>query len=272
MRSLILMILALCISNSFLTATAQDEPSLPQVLIIGDSTYTQHTRELNKVLKDKVKIVYATWNPGEIADTSTTIQLLDRHLGRIDRNGQPVEKEKWPRWDLVHFNCGLGDLIHRAPGVKAFRVMPIHVGGVRNVPVAKYQENLIQLVQSLKTKVPSAKIYWASTTPIRASATQVFELGSEIKYNQVAAAIMKRHGISINDMYTFVKHLINMDKPAGFGSDPFNFDKKPIHMPLVRLIEASFQLAPMPETEEEQVSKQNQLNENKSSESQKTVS
>ena len=248
MRSLILMILALCISNSFLTATAQDEPSIPQVLIIGDSTYTQHTRELNKVLKDKVKIVYATWNPGEIADTSTTIQLLDRHLGRIDRNGQPVEKEKWPRWDLVHFNCGLGD-----------------VGGVRNVPVAKYQENLIQLVQSLKTKVPSAKIYWASTTPIRASATQVFELGSEIKYNQVAAAIMKQHGISINDMYTFVKHLINMDKPAGFGSDPFNFDKKPIHMPLVRLIEASFQLAPMPETEEEQVSKQNQLNDNKSS-------
>jgi hypothetical protein len=57
-------------------------------------------------------------------------------------------------------------------------------------------------------------------------------------------------------MYTFVKHLINMDKPAGFGADPFHFDKKPIHMPIVRVIEQMFQLPPMPETEEEKTSKQ----------------
>jgi hypothetical protein len=68
---------------------------------------------------------------------------------------------------------------------------------------------------------------------------------------------MEKHGVPINDMYTFVKHLINMDKPAGFGADPFHFDKKPIHMPIVRVIEQIFRLPPMPETEEEKISKQN---------------
>ena len=96
-------------------ALAQDTAPLPRVLIIGDSTYSNHTRELSKVHKDKIQVHYAAWNPGEIADTATTIALLDRHLGRIDRNGKPVEQEKWPQWDLIHFNCGLGDLMPSGP-------------------------------------------------------------------------------------------------------------------------------------------------------------
>jgi hypothetical protein len=250
-------IVALLIAIMPLSARAQDGASLPRVLIIGDSTYSQHTRDLQKLLKDKVEVVYAIWQPGEIADTATAIQLLDRHLGRIDRNGNPVEQDKWPTWDLIHFNCGLGDLIHRAPGIKTFRVMPIHVGGVRNTPEDQYANNLDTLVKTLKVKAPMAKLVWASTTPIRVSASNVFEKGSEIDYNRVAVEVMKKHGVPINDMHTFVKHLINMDKPAGFGADPFHFDKKPIHMPIVRVIEQMFQLPPTPETEEEKTSKQN---------------
>lgn len=238
-------------------AQKQSEPPLPRVLIIGDSTYSNHTRELSKVLKGKVEVVYAFWKPDEIADTATTIQLLDRHLGRTDRNGKPVEQEKWPRWDMIHFNCGLGDLIHRAPGIKAFRVMPIHVGGIRNTPEDQYAKNLDELVKAIKARVPRTRLVWASTTPIRASASNVFEMGSEIEYNRIAAGVMTKHGVPINDMCTLVKHLINMEKPAGFGADPFHFDKKPIHMPIVRLIEQMFRLPPIPEKEEEENSKQN---------------
>ena len=154
---------------------------LPRVLVIGDSVYSQHTRELGKVLKDKAQVVYAMWNPDEIADSTTTIALLDRHLGRIDRNGKPMSEKDWPTWDLIHFNCGLGDLIHRAPGMKQFRVLPIHVGGVRNTPQAQYVKNLDTLVKALKTKTPNSRLVWGSTTPIRASSSKVFEKGSEIK-------------------------------------------------------------------------------------------
>lgn len=247
----------LAMSPVFAQAQQQNDSSLPRVLIIGDTTYSNHTRELSKVLKGKVEVVYAFWHPDEIAASGTTLQLLDRHLGRIDRNGKPVEQSKWPKWDLIHFNCGLGDLIHRAPNIKTFRVMPIHVGGIRNTPKHQYAKNLDRLVKALKTKAPESQLIWANTTPVRASATNVFEMGSEVDYNQVAAEIMKKHGVPTNDMYSFVKNMINMEKPAGFGADPFHFDKKPIHMPIVRLIEQRFQLQPVPETEEEKSSKQN---------------
>ena len=250
-------IIALLITVVPLSARAQDAEPLPRVLIIGDSTYSHHTRELSKVLKGKVEVVYSFWNPDEIADSTTTIQLLERHLGRIDHNSKPVEQDEWPKWDLIHFNCGLGDLIYRAPGMKTFRVMPIHVGGVRNTPEEKYAENLDTLVSALKAKAPEAKLVWANTTPIRASASNVFQKESEMAYNQIAAGVMKKHNVPINDMYGFVKHLINMEKPAGFGADPFHFDKKPIHMPIVRVIEQMFRLPPVPETEEEKTSKQN---------------
>lgn len=259
MRDLSYIFVALLLAMLPVSAQAQKQggPPLPRVLIIGDSTYSNHTRELSKVLKGKVEVVYAFWNPDEIADTATTIRLLDRHLGRIDRNGKPVTEEKWPTWDLIHFNCGLGDLIYRAPGMKTFRVMPLHVGGIRNTPEDQYAKNLDELVKAIKARVPHTRLAWASTTPIRASASNVFEKGSEIKYNRGAAKVMKKHDVAINDMYTFVKHLINMKKPAGFGVDPFHFDKKPIHMPIVRLIEQMFRLPPIPETEEEKNSKQN---------------
>lgn len=250
-------LIALLIAVLPMFTQAQDANPLPRVLIIGDTTYSHHTRELSKLLKGKVEVIYAIWNPNEIADTATTIQLLDRHLGRIDRNDKPVEQAKWPKWDLIHFNCGLGDLIHRAPGMKTFRVMPIHVGGIRNTPEDQYAKNLDTLVKTLKTKAPDAKLVWAPTTPIRASSSNVFEKGSEIEYNKIAADVMKKHNVSINDMHTFVKHLINMDKPAGHGADPFHFDKKQIHIPIVRVIERTFQLPPVPETEEEKISKQN---------------
>jgi hypothetical protein len=230
--------------------------SLPRVLIIGDSTYSGHTRDLVKALKGKVEVVYAFWHPHEIVDSATTLDLMERHLGRVDLNGQSVNASKWPHWDLIHFNCGLGDLIHRAPGLSSFRVMPQHVGGVRNTTEADYRKNLEALVETLKDKVPDAHLVWASTTPIRASATQVFEVGSEIEYNRIAAEVMNQNLVPINDMHFFVRNLIDMKKPAGFGADPFHFDKKPIHMPIVRILEQTFGLPAVEETEEEKLSRE----------------
>ncbi|MEC7980095.1 MAG: hypothetical protein VX189_14255, partial [Planctomycetota bacterium] len=40
-----------------------EETNLPRVLIIGDSTYSSHTRDLAKVLKGKAEVVYAFWHP-----------------------------------------------------------------------------------------------------------------------------------------------------------------------------------------------------------------
>ena len=132
--------------------------------------------------------------------------------------------------------------------------MPIHMGGEFTTSKQQYAANLDELVRKLKAT--GAQVVWASTTPIRHSRSNVFEKGSEVAYNAVAAEVMTKHGVAINDMYRFISHLINMDKPAGHGADPFSFDKKPIHMPVVRVIEAAFELEALPETEEEKAVKE----------------
>ena len=53
--------------------------------------------------------------------------------------------------------------------------------------------------------------------------------------------LMAKHGIPTNDMYTFVKGLIDMNKPA----DPFFFDLKPIHPPLREILRKYLGVAPV---------------------------
>ena len=198
------------------------ENALPRVLILGDQIYQQPASELHKELKGKVEIHYPRMKPGVVWNSATALELLDQQLG----DGQ---------WDLIHFNCGLGDLIHRVPGVKSFRVMPRPAGGIRTTAPEQYEKNLHALV--IRLKATGAKLVWGSTTPIRHSSTNVFEKGTEISYNVIAAKVMAKHGIPTNDMYTFVKGLIDMNKPAGHGADPFFFDRKPIHPPLREVLQ-----------------------------------
>ena len=205
------------------------ENELPRMLILGDQIYQQPASDLQKEFKGKVEIHYSRMEPGVVWNSKTALKLLDHQLS----DG---------RWNLIHFNCGLGDLIYRVPGVKAFRVMPRHAGGIRNTSPQQYEKNLYMLVTRLKAT--GAKLVWASTTPIRHSSTNVFEKGKEVQYNALAAKVMTKHGIPTNDMYTFVKGLIDMNKPAGHGADPFFFDRKPIHLPLREILRKGFGVVP----------------------------
>ena len=47
---------------------------------------------------------------------------------------------------------------------------------------------------------------------------------------------MAQYGIPINDMYAFVKNLIDMNKPASHSKGPFFFNREPIHPPLQDLL------------------------------------
>jgi hypothetical protein len=212
------------------------EKVLPRVLIIGDSVYQQPATETAKELKEQAQVVQASWGEVNIRNTTTAIEHLDRLLGYYDRKGEKLAETDRPKWDVIHFNLGLGDLIHRAPNLKSFRVMAIHAGGVVATDPKQYEKNLETLVQLLIQKAPGAKIVWASTTPIRHSRENVFKKGTEIEYNQIAERVMKKYGVPINHMYSYVKSFMNMDKPAPHGFDPFFFDRKAIHEPIHKLI------------------------------------
>jgi hypothetical protein len=214
-------ILVLLLSMSSLSAYVSGAEALQRVLILGDSVYQQPARDAANELKGRVEVVYATMKPGEVRNTVNAIENLDVLLG----DG---------KWDLIHFNFGLGDLVSRAPNMKAFRVMAQEAGGVRATSPAQYEKNLHELVKRLNAK--GTKLVWANTTPIRHSSSHVFELGSEVEYNDIAAKVMSDHNVPINDMYTYVKNLIDMKRPASHGADPFYFDRKPLHPPIVQTI------------------------------------
>ena len=57
---------------------AASEKSLPRVLILGDQIYQQSASELKKELKGKVDIHCPRLEPGEIWNSTTALELLDR--------------------------------------------------------------------------------------------------------------------------------------------------------------------------------------------------
>jgi len=200
--------------------------ALPRVLIIGDSVHRQSMGPLEKMFQGKAVIAHAQASP--IHNTTTMLEALETMLGES-------------KWDVIYFNCGLGDLIHRVPDLKSFRVMPIHEGGVKATSPDNYEANLREIVKRLKAT--GAKLIWANTTPIRASTSNVFELGSEVTYNDLAAKVMAENEVPISDMYNHVRDVIDMDKPAGHGADPFNFDRKPIYWPAAQSIGKALNIA-----------------------------
>lgn len=104
----------------------QDDPSLPRVLLIGDSVSGGYTLATRKLLAGKANVHKAPENCGP---TANGVKKLDIWLG----DG---------RWDVIHFNFGLHD---------------------SRTPAADYEARLRAIVARLKNT--GAKLIWASTTP-----------------------------------------------------------------------------------------------------------
>lgn len=207
------------IALTFLTlclSVAAAEP--PRVLILGDSVYQNPAQHATKLLQGKAVIVRADQS-GEAFNTTTALANLDELLGP-------------EKWDLIHFNYGLGDLVHRAPGMKSFRSMPVRSGGIRATSPADYEKNLTEIVKRLKAT--GAKLIWASTTPITGDGLGIYEIGSELEYNAIAAKIMTANQIPVNDMHATICAMLEPTKNG--GSHPTNFGRISIHPPLIAAI------------------------------------
>ena len=163
----------------------QDDPSLPRVLLIGDSVSRAYTQGVRKALAGKANVHRA---PANCGPTGRGLQKLDVWLG----DG---------KWDLIHFNFGIHD---------------------RNTPVDQYSERLHEIVDRLEQT--GAKLVWATTTPIPDDSETNQTAASIVEKNEIAAAMMEEHGIEMNDLFTVITpHLAEMQiagdvhfKPIGY--------------------------------------------------------
>ena len=191
------------------------EENLPRVLIIGDSIYNEPSRMAAEELKGRVEIVWQ-YDLSNL-HSGAALEKIDELLGENE-------------WDLIHFNFGLADLMHKDPNTKAIRAMSKEGGGIRVSSPQVYEKNLRELVK--RFQATGAKIVWASTTPIRSDYNGVLEADSEIGYNRLAAQIMKENKIMINDMHAY----INASEVAKKSNNPLSFNRHPLHPPIVRTI------------------------------------
>ena len=153
----------------------KDDPKLPRVLLIGDSVSRGYTLATRAALAGKANVHRAQENCGP---TANGLKKLDVWLG----DG---------KWDVIHFNFGIHD---------------------RATPLADYEQRLEKIVARLQKT--GARLIWASTTPIPRDAAKKQTPESIVERNAIAARVMQKHHIAVDDLFTFITpHLATAQNP-----------------------------------------------------------
>lgn len=169
-------------------AEVKDVEGLPRVLLLGDSISMGYTLTVRSALEGEANVHRPKANCGP---TDSGLKYVDKWVGE-------------DKWDVIHFNWGLHDVMHYLNSVaKEDRVPHATKGAFRRNSPEQYEEKLRELVAKLKAT--GATLIWASTTPIPNSSTGMWKPGDSALYNKIAAKVMKENDISTDDLWTFTE-------------------------------------------------------------------
>ena len=143
----------------------------PRVLLIGDSILNGYLNQTTKALEGKAYV--DAWVNPYCQSTHT-----NKVLAEVLANGP---------YDVVHFNMGL------------------HGWQPGRIQEGTFEPLTQAYVEVIREKLPRAKIIWASSTPVTVKGMPT-ELDAEINatiidHNRMAAAVMKRLDVPVNDFY-----------------------------------------------------------------------
>jgi hypothetical protein len=173
----------------------EDVAGLPRVLLIGDSISIGYTQQVRELLKGRANVHRIPTNGGP---TSNGVANLKTWLGDS-------------KWDVIHFNFGLHDLVYMGPDGKR-GVDPKLPGAHHQVALPDYGKNLTEIVTTLKAT--GAKLIWCNTTPVP-KGTGYRVADESVQFNEAAATVMEKAGIPINDLHGHAKaRLAEVQLPA----------------------------------------------------------
>ena len=162
------------------------------VLLLGDSISNGYRQLVGELLAESD--ITVEWSFG-----GSSAQMLSGLGEWIDPRRSP---------DVVHFNCGLHD-------ARYFTVARTY-----QQPLANYKALLSGIVEWLRTNT-SAKLVWASTTPVNTERLKDYFKRNPTKveylrftdditaYNEAARAIMEAASIPINDLHAVIRSATN---------------------------------------------------------------
>jgi len=185
-----------------LICLAAKENKVKNVLIIGDSISIGYTPLVEKALAPDITVAH---NPGNGGSTIRGVENIEKWLDNR-------------QWDIILFNFGLHDLVHKDQENK-YDV----VNGKISVPLDEYRKNLETIVAKLRET--TATLYFVTTTVVpENSAGRKVE--DPAKYNAVALEVMKKNGIEVIDLYTasLTIHPQN-SKPGNVHYTPEGYDQ-----------------------------------------------
>jgi hypothetical protein len=159
-------------------AYVEDDPTLPRVLLIGDSISIGYTADVRERLKGKANVHRIPTNGG---NTNLGLKKIDEWMGDTP-------------WDVIHLNWGLHDIKRVTKG-------KMDISAPRAVSPEDYASNLRKLLKRLSAG--GAKLIWGATSPVPEGAQGRIP-GDDIKYNAIAASIVGEFGATVNDLHAAV--------------------------------------------------------------------
>jgi hypothetical protein len=160
------------------------DPTLPRVLLIGDSICNGYLGPVRQALAGKANI--DAW----ITPTSQGDKRLPAIIGDI------LAQQKYT---VIHFNLGL------------------HGFQKGRIPEGQFEPLTRGMVLAMKKGAPDAQLIWATITPVTVKG-EPEKLNPEIQptieqHNAMALKVMKAEGVAINDLSTLM--LANLPLAAG---------------------------------------------------------
>ncbi|MDF1859134.1 MAG: SGNH/GDSL hydrolase family protein [Verrucomicrobiales bacterium] len=157
-------------------ANPVDDPSLPRVLILGDSISIGYTPKVRHLLDGKANVHRPRTNCRWAA-------FGEEHIAEWVGDSE---------WDVIHFNFGLWDWYGWSQDVKA--------------TPESYAKSLDRIVAELKKT--GARLIFAMTTPPCVGPekkVKIIVTGERAgEFNEAARAVMKRHEVPVNDLYALI--------------------------------------------------------------------
>lgn len=177
------------------------DPSLPNVLLIGDSISIGYTVATRKALEGEANVYRPLTNCGP---TTRGLASLEDWLGDTD-------------WDVIHFNFGLHDLKYMGPGGKGLAA-PNQADSHVQVSIEDYEANIETIARRLKQT--GAEVIWRETSPVPEGARGRL-VGQSRQYNDAAhRAIARVGGIAIDPFYSFATEHGDLQKKADVHYTP----------------------------------------------------
>ncbi len=157
---------------------AANDDKVKNVLIIGDSISIGYTPFIQKALAPAVNVEH---NAGNGGSTVRGVESVEKWIGNR-------------QWDVILFNFGLHDLVHKDSLNK------YDVTAKVAVTLDDYRKNM-EVIVALLRETTATLIYVTTTVVPENSAGR--KVGDPAKYNEVALEVMKKNGIEVVDLYAF---------------------------------------------------------------------